>query len=58
MTEILNPNIYNNEIAQRCVYGAEFVRKLLGVELGWEKIYERPPALLMTHKQLEGFIKL
>lgn len=58
MTEILNPNIYNDEIAQRCVYGAEFVRKLLGVELGWEKIYERPPALLMTHKQLEGFIKL
>lgn len=58
MQTILNPNIYNQDVAERCVYGAEFVRQILGVDMDHGLIYERPSALLMTHKQLEGFIQL
>lgn len=58
MKTIHDPLIYNQEIADHCVYGAEFVRKLLCIEFGLDQIYEAPPALLMTHKQIEGFVQL
>ena len=38
MEQFKYPVVYNDEIANRCIYGASFVRELLGIE-NHTKIY-------------------
>lgn len=55
--QIEYPVIYNEEIANRCVYGASFVRDLLGIS-GYKDFYKKDIVYPMSSRKIEGFLKL
>lgn len=56
MEQFKYPVVYNDEIANRCIYGASFVRELLGIE-NHTKIYHKDIIYPMSSRKVEGFPK-
>ena len=46
--------VYDEEIASLCVYGADFVKEILGID----KIYSPQPKASMSSRKLEGYRRL
>ena len=46
---------YDNDLAEKCIYGSDFVREILGVHGG---IYTKGHNYPISNKKLEGFIRL
>ena len=55
--EIEYPVVYNDYIANRCVYGASFVRELLGIN-NYNDIYKKDITYPMSSRKIEGFQKI
>lgn len=51
------PVVYNDYIANRCVYGASFVRELLGIN-NYNDIYKKDITYPMSSRKIEGFQKI
>lgn len=49
---------YNDELANKCIYGSDFVKDILGVQNGYHDIYMRKQEYPISNKKLEGFIRL
>lgn len=49
---------YNKEIADRCIYGSDFVRDILGIQNHHEDIFVPHRDYPISNKKLEGFIRL
>ena len=49
---------YEPTLAEKCVYGSDFVREILGVENGYSNIFLKPREYPISNKKLEGFIRL
>ena len=57
MEQFKYPVVYNDEIANRCIYGASFVRELLGIE-NHTKIYHKDIIYPMSSRKVEGFQRI
>lgn len=57
MIHLKYPVVYNNDLANRCVYGASFVREVLGIN-NYNNIYERKHDYPMSSRKLEGLQKI
>ena len=51
------PVVYDEDIANRCVYGASFVRDLLGIN-NYNDIYKKDIIYPMSSRKIEGFQKI
>lgn len=49
---------YNKEIADRCIYGSDFVRDIIGIQNHHEDIFVPHRDYPISNKKLEGFIRL
>lgn len=47
--------LYNEEIAQRCVYGSDFVKDILGIKYNYTNVYSIEYKSNMSSRKLEGF---
>ena len=54
MEQFKYPVVYNDEIANRCIYGASFVRELLGIE-NHTKIYHKDIIYPMSSERWKVF---
>lgn len=54
-----NAVLYSEEIAQKCVYGADFVKDLLGIQYDHKNVYVKEKQNYgMSSRKLEGFKRL
>lgn len=49
---------YDEQIANSCIYGASFVRELLGIENKYNEIYRKPVDYPMSTKKVEAFQRI
>ncbi len=49
---------YDSYLADKCIYGSDFVREILGVENQYNNIYVPHRDYSISNKKLEGFIRL
>ena len=50
--------VYSDEIANKCIYGGDFVKEILGIENGYNDVYVPHRDYPISNKKLEGFIRL
>ena len=53
-----NVILYNEEIAQQCIYGSDFVKEILGIENNYYNVYSSPYKTNISSRKLEGYIRL
>ena len=49
---------YDESIANKCIYGSDFVKDILGIQNGYYDIYRHKQEYPISNKKLEGFIRL
>lgn len=56
--DFIKENYYDEDIANQCVYGGDFVREILFNEFNYSSIYHYDKDINMSSRKLEGYLRI